>query len=87
MLASFVNSLRLESETALPGHGDEALHGLFFETLCAHDPSCATTLHKSTGARPFSISGVLHEYPKRQGHMHIPANARMEFTSDSSPTS
>jgi hypothetical protein len=39
MLTSFVISLRLESETALPGHGGEALHGLFFETLRAHNPT------------------------------------------------
>jgi len=79
MLASFVISLRVERELALPGLAGEALHGLFFETLRAYDPAFAEYLHALPGEKPFSLSGVLGEFPKREGRIHIPANARVEF--------
>jgi hypothetical protein len=46
VLASFVISLRIESDVALPGLGGEALHGLFFEVLRGHDASFAEHLHR-----------------------------------------
>ena len=79
MLASFVINLRVDGDLALPGVGGEALHGLFFEALRRHDAAFADYLHNLKGDKPFSISGVLTEHPKRDGRIHIAANARVEF--------
>jgi CRISPR-associated endoribonuclease Cas6 len=78
MLASFVISLRVDRDLALPGLGGEALHGLFFEVLRGHDPSFAERLHQKVD-KPFSLSGVLAELPKREGRLYIGAEARVEF--------
>jgi CRISPR-associated endoribonuclease Cas6 len=79
MLASFVVALRIEEALALPGLGGEALHGFFFEILREYDPAFAEHLHNLDGERPFSLSGVLGHYPKQQGSLHIPPDARVEF--------
>lgn len=77
--SSFVISLRVDRELALPGLGGEALHGLFFDTLRASDAALAEYLHALKGEKPFTLTGVLGEYPKREGRIHIPGNARVEF--------
>jgi CRISPR-associated endoribonuclease Cas6 len=78
VLANFVIALRIDSNLALPGLGGEALHGLLFEALRGHDPSYAERLHHEVD-KPFSLSGVLTGYPRREGHLHIPADGRIEF--------
>jgi CRISPR-associated endoribonuclease Cas6 len=78
VLASFVIALRIEADLALPGHGGEALHGLLFEVLRRHDASFAERLHHEVD-KPFSLSGVLTEHPKREGRLHIRADGRIEF--------
>jgi CRISPR-associated endoribonuclease Cas6 len=78
MLASFVITVRIESDLALLGLGGEALHGLFFEVLCGHDAGFAEHLHQAI-AKPFCLSGVLTEHPRREGRLLIPADARLEF--------
>jgi hypothetical protein len=71
MLASFVITLQVDHDVALPGLGGE--------TLRAYDPTFAEPLHDVAGARPFSLSGVLGRFAKRQGKVHIPAGAKAEF--------
>lgn len=78
MLASFVISLKIDRDLALPGLGAEALHGLFFEVLRGHDAAFAEHLHREVD-KPFSLSGVLTEHPKREGRLHIGADGRVEF--------
>jgi CRISPR-associated endoribonuclease Cas6 len=78
MIASFVISLTIESDLALPGLGGEALHGLFFEVLRGHDASFAKHLHQEVD-KPFSLSGVLTTHPKREGRLHMRADSRVEF--------
>jgi CRISPR-associated endoribonuclease Cas6 len=78
VLASFVISLKIDRDLALPGLGGEALHGLFFEMLRGHDASFAEHLHQEVD-KPFSLSGVLTEHPKREGRLHIRADGRVEF--------
>jgi CRISPR-associated endoribonuclease Cas6 len=78
VLASFVISLRVDRALTLPGLGGEALHGLLFEVLRGHDASFAESLHREV-EKPFSLSGVLTEYPKRDGRLHIGADGRIEF--------
>ena len=79
MLASFVISIRIDRDLPLPGLGGEVLHGIFFETLRAYSPAFAEHLHTLKGEKPFSISGVLTDHPKRDGRIHIAANTRAEF--------
>src|SRR5262249_27085762 len=78
MLASFVISLKIDRALALPGLGGEALHGLFFEVLRGHDAGFAEYLHQEVD-KPFSLSGVLTEHPKREGRIYIGPEGRVEF--------
>jgi CRISPR-associated endoribonuclease Cas6 len=78
MLASFVISLKIDRDLALPGLGGEALHGLFFEVLRGYNAAFAEHLHQEVD-KPFSLSGVLTEHPKREGRLHIGAEGRVEF--------
>jgi hypothetical protein len=78
VLASFVIALRIESDLAPPGLGGEALYGLLFEVLRGHDASFAEHLHREVD-KPFSLSGVLTEHPKREGRLHIRSEGRVEF--------
>jgi CRISPR-associated endoribonuclease Cas6 len=79
VLASFVIALSVDRDLILPGLGGEALHGLFFEALRAHDAAFAAHLHDLPGDKPFTLSGVLTNYPKRQGRMHVTANSQLAF--------
>jgi hypothetical protein len=78
VLASFVIALRIESDLTLLGLGGKALHGLLFEVLRGHDASFAEYLHREVD-KPFSLSGVLTEHPKREGRLHIRSEGRVEF--------
>jgi CRISPR-associated endoribonuclease Cas6 len=70
VLASFVITLRIDRDLALPGLGGEVLHGLFFEALRGHDTRFAEHLHQEVD-KPFSLSGALTEHPKREGRIHV----------------
>jgi CRISPR-associated endoribonuclease Cas6 len=78
MLVSFVIALRIDSDLALPGQGGEALHRLFFEVLRGHDASFAEHLHREVD-KPFSLSGILTDHPKREGRLHMRADSQVEF--------
>jgi CRISPR-associated endoribonuclease Cas6 len=78
VLASFVIALRIDSDLALLSLGGEALHGLLFEVLRGHDASFAEHLHREVD-KPFSLSGILTDYPKREGRLHIGADGRVGF--------
>jgi CRISPR-associated endoribonuclease Cas6 len=79
MLASFVIALHVDRDLALPGLGGEALHGLFFEALRRYDPAVAAELHAADDDRPFTLSGLLTDLPRRDGRLLIPAGRRLEF--------
>ncbi len=79
MLASFVITLCPEADVSLPGLGGEALHGLWFEALRRADADFAAQLHDLRGPRPFSLSGVLNAFPRRQGRLAVPAGNSLTF--------
>jgi CRISPR-associated endoribonuclease Cas6 len=79
MLASLVIALTVDRDLALPGLGGEALHGLLFEALRRYDPAVAAELHAADDDRPFTLSGILTDLPRRDGRLHIPAERRVEF--------
>jgi hypothetical protein len=80
VLASFVITLHSESDVQLPGLGGETLHGLLFDALRQSDAAFATYLHDLDGPRPFSLSGVLGTFPRRQGQVTYDCPPELEPT-------